>query len=720
MLLCGKPSTVALERYVDMALQRTLTMSTIHSSISDANAAIFVHTYGFSIQNSYAIAGGMELQPIAGTIISCEVPDDCVVEGRSVTVTCTRSIDLSEQSRIRVNTEDGSAGAPADYTTLNIPENRPSFFPGNILNYRGGTRQDSAISFDIQTTADGDDTEPPETFFLNVSPVRTAIVLTPRVPITICGATQDIRCPDLTDPANSMVMVAGTTPGDAATYTCNEGYKLDGVSTRTCGPDGQWSPEEPKCLAMCPTPTDPANGMVVAEGNCEGDTATYTCNEGYKLDGVETTTCGPDGQWSSDRPVCLAICHSLSDPPNGTVVAQGNCEGDRAAFICNSGFELVGAAIVICQNDGMWNNPQPVCQSLAVFVSFDPVSYTVTEGVDGAVELILVRSGDLSRATVLTITTADGSAIAGSDYTATTMRVTLIDAVETVARVRVPILDDIVIESIETFLGLLTSSEPNVMIGDGTANVTIVDNDGCPSLPDISNGSVTVSGFATGDMAVYSCDEGYELDGDSTRECLFNSSWSGEAQACRSFAVEVGFNETAITAMESSGRASACLFARSVNPIEVTLTVVTTTTGTATEGVDFQPVFATVYLSINSTTLPCIEVSLITGDGYENPETISLLVTTMNDSVTIVQNMTEITILNSDVAEIVLDSEKMTVMEGDNEVQELCLSLKNSAIDVGVGVPDALSADIELEKVVLLLSANGSSNCIPVKIIATY
>ncbi|CAI8033444.1 hypothetical protein GBAR_LOCUS18865, partial [Geodia barretti] len=172
--------------------------------------------------------------------------------------------------------------------------------------------------------------------------------------------------------------------------------------------------------------------------------------------------------------------------------------------------------------------------------------------------------------------------------------------------------------------------------------------------------------------------------------------------------------------MESSGRASACLFARSVNPIEVTLTVVTTTTGTATEGVDFQPVFATVYLSINSTTLPCIEVSLITGDGYENPETISLLVTTMNDSVTIVQNMTEITILNSDVAEIVLDSEKMTVMEGDNEVQELCLSLKNSAIDVGVGVPDALSADIELEKVVLLLSANGSSNCIPVKIIATY
>ena len=44
-------------------------------------------------------------------------------------------------------------------------------------------------------------------------------------------------------------------------------------------------------------------------------------------------------------------------------------------------------------------------------MSFDPTSYTVTEGEDGAAELILVRSGYLSRATVVTVNTADGSAI---------------------------------------------------------------------------------------------------------------------------------------------------------------------------------------------------------------------------------------------------------------------------------------------------------------------
>ena len=49
--------------------------------------------------------------------------------------------------------------------------------------------------------------------------------------------------------------------------------------------------------------------------------------------------------------------------------------------------------------------------TLPVVVSFDPISYTVTEGEDEFAELILVRSGgDLSRGTVVTVTTADGSA----------------------------------------------------------------------------------------------------------------------------------------------------------------------------------------------------------------------------------------------------------------------------------------------------------------------
>ena len=44
--------------------------------------------------------------------------------------------------------------------------------------------------------------------------------------------------------------------------------------------------------------------------------------------------------------------------------------------------------------------------------------------------------------------------------------------------VSVPILDDLAVESEETFSAVLTSSHPNVVLGENTATITIVDNDG--------------------------------------------------------------------------------------------------------------------------------------------------------------------------------------------------------------------------------------------------
>ena len=82
--------------------------------------------------------------------------------------------------------------APDDYTMLSIPVNRPTYFPGNVLNFRGGARMISEISFDVQVIQDNNDSEPQEVFYINVSPVRTAIVLTERVAVRICGSIMSI------------------------------------------------------------------------------------------------------------------------------------------------------------------------------------------------------------------------------------------------------------------------------------------------------------------------------------------------------------------------------------------------------------------------------------------------------------------------------------------------------------------------------------------------
>ena len=48
--------------------------------------------------------------------------------------------------------------------------------------------------------------------------------------------------------------------------------------------------------------------------------------------------------------------------------------------------------------------------SFIVFVSFNPALYTVTEGEDDFANLNIVRSGDIGRITVVTVTPRSGTA----------------------------------------------------------------------------------------------------------------------------------------------------------------------------------------------------------------------------------------------------------------------------------------------------------------------
>ena len=55
----------------------------------------------------------------------------------------------------------------------------------------------------------------------------------------------------------------------------------------------------------------------------------------------------------------------------------------------------------------------------------------------------------------------------------------------------------------------------------------------CLELADPSNGSVMISVDGENNkVATYSCDEGFVLSGDSTRECLGNQQWTGNEPTC--------------------------------------------------------------------------------------------------------------------------------------------------------------------------------------------
>ena len=56
-----------------------------------------------------------------------------------------------------------------------------------------------------------------------------------------------ITCPDLEDPSDGTVSVTGQFVGSAATYSCNEGFQLQGAVLRICQITGEWSPQAPVC-----------------------------------------------------------------------------------------------------------------------------------------------------------------------------------------------------------------------------------------------------------------------------------------------------------------------------------------------------------------------------------------------------------------------------------------------------------------------------------------
>ena len=56
-----------------------------------------------------------------------------------------------------------------------------------------------------------------------------------------------IDCGDLQSPLNGSVILNGTVEGNSATYTCDEGFLPDGPVVRMCRNDKMWSGVPPMC-----------------------------------------------------------------------------------------------------------------------------------------------------------------------------------------------------------------------------------------------------------------------------------------------------------------------------------------------------------------------------------------------------------------------------------------------------------------------------------------
>uniref|UniRef100_T1JC55 Sushi, von Willebrand factor type A, EGF and pentraxin domain-containing protein 1 n=1 Tax=Strigamia maritima TaxID=126957 RepID=T1JC55_STRMM len=227
------------------------------------------------------------------------------------------------------------------------------------------------------------------------------------------GATpncKEIRCPEPTRPINSIVSVSGndragtkdsfkigstiqyrckhgfklegealhsqgtfTLPANATyyestvIYKCEDNYKLVGDNEHSCLETGHWSGAPPVCLEILCGPPDrpPSIDSIEVGHHVAGSVAIYKCTTGQKLTGNGTRICLTTSQWSGGAPECQPVdCDRPSPIENGRsyLVDQTTTYNHIVEYHCFPGYRLVGSSRRICQDDGLWNATDPVCQ----------------------------------------------------------------------------------------------------------------------------------------------------------------------------------------------------------------------------------------------------------------------------------------------------------------------------------------------------------------------
>ncbi|XP_064626004.1 sushi, von Willebrand factor type A, EGF and pentraxin domain-containing protein 1-like [Lineus longissimus] len=359
--------------------------------------------------------------------------------------------------------------------------------------------------------------------------------------IRILNSTFCQDCPTPTDIDNGHVILTGLSTTDTVSYSCKPGYGIVGASRRVCKIYGRWDDKDPRCERVrCGWPGRVVNGL--ARGNYEfGGIVTYTCYEGYRLVGIGTRECTADGAWSGEPPSCEVIT-CPSPPPSKLWLLSGGRDvympRDVVEFACAITFTLSGNDTLICNDDGRWSDPFPVCVP------------------NGCGDPPMISNGGPIE--------ADDVSTDGEEY----VEYTCVRGYEIAARSRIVCRDDGSWEDYRPVCSVILCEEPPLLVHgsqygvnysvDGVVQfqcdrthrligahaISCVDtgkwNDTfpkcqatqCPDLSSPGNGTVNVHGYSVDDIASYKCSEDFKMVGTPERQCSETGFWTPAEPSC--------------------------------------------------------------------------------------------------------------------------------------------------------------------------------------------
>ncbi|XP_053943634.1 complement receptor type 2 isoform X3 [Cuculus canorus] len=290
--------------------------------------------------------------------------------------------------------------------------------------------------------------------------------------------------------------------GSTVRYSCEEGHRLIGQSSRRCEISGgrvAWSGDLPTCQRIpCEPPPDIPNGKHTGTLLDEfhfGTSVTYTCDPGYPLQGEPSIHCttqdGTNGVWSGQPPRCGEARCPVPQIQNGRIVSPPGTaytHKDTVAFECEPGYVLRGHRVVQCQLNDTWEPPVPFCEQA---------------GCNAPTHLVFAELKELYRNQTVFPVGRTVEYVCQPGYAQQPgMPLTI------------------------TCLGNRTWS----------AALEFCRRKQCPNPEDVENGrAVVLTDLLFGSKVNYTCDEGYKLVGGSQRTCEVSGarvSWSGDAPLC--------------------------------------------------------------------------------------------------------------------------------------------------------------------------------------------
>lgn len=268
-------------------------------------------------------------------------------------------------------------------------------------------------------------------------------------------------------------------------YICDFGYTLNQQGANptgalSCLPTGDWEARDPECvLVECGQPP------LVAHASMEGEDRTflsrviYECFPGYVLRGDDAIECLETGDWDPEPPRCEPVnCGPPPELANGQIQGSDFSLNGVVTCSCLPGYKLVGSMRRRCNESGLWDGPDPVCKPVSCGRLPDPVNGRVV-------------APDITFQAEAAYECDEGHNLLG-------------DATRTCT------------ESAE-WSGAEPQCEP----------VT------CEALIDIEHGSYQAPASLTfGVRVVYTCQQGYLMEGSGEMVCQSSGYWSNEVPVC--------------------------------------------------------------------------------------------------------------------------------------------------------------------------------------------